>query len=136
MFLLNSCVSKVSKTVTNVLLKTSGSQAIWIEELIFSQILEYCQYPLFWVLTWGGPVGHIIDLSSEFLLGTQNRPCLGRKWVIGHQYLWLRSPCKVHLENGIFRETGCTWQPLFWFINVQYNINTLKELHKISRASS
>ena len=60
MFLLNSCVSKVSKTVTNVLLKMFGSQAIWIEKLIFSQILEYCQYPLFWLLTWGGPVGHII----------------------------------------------------------------------------
>ena len=75
----------------------------------FSLILiKYGQYALFWLLTWGGPVGHTIDLTSEFLLGKQNRPCLGRKWVIGHQYLWLRSPCKVHLENGIFRETGCS----------------------------
>ena len=107
MFLLNSCVSNVSKTVTNVLLKMSGSQAIWIEEFIFSQILEYCQYPLFWLLTGGGPNGHIIEIISEFLLGTQTRQCLGRKWIIGHQHLWLRSPCKVHLEKDIFRETGC-----------------------------
>ena len=70
-------------------------------------LIKYSQYTLFWLLTWGGPVGHTIDLTSEFLLGKQNRPCLWRKWVIGHQYLWLRSPCKVHLENGIFRETGC-----------------------------
>ena len=34
-------------------------------------LLKYCQYPLFWLLTLGGPVGHDIDLTSEFLLGTE-----------------------------------------------------------------
>ena len=37
---------------------------------IFSSIfIKYCENPWFWLLTWGGPAGHTIDLNSEFLLG-------------------------------------------------------------------
>ena len=33
--------------------------------------MQYFQYPLFRLLTLGGPVVHDIDLTSEFLLGTE-----------------------------------------------------------------
>ena len=33
--------------------------------------MEFCQYTLYRLLTLGGPVGHDIDLTSEFLLGTE-----------------------------------------------------------------
>ena len=56
---------------------------------------------------FGWPCSPQYWLNFRVSVRYRNRPCLGREWVIGHQYLWLRSPCKVHLENGIFRETGC-----------------------------
>ena len=34
-------------------------------------LLKFCQYPSFWLLTLSGPAGHNIDLTSEFLLGTK-----------------------------------------------------------------
>ena len=34
-------------------------------------LLKFCQYPSFWLLTLSGPGGHNIDLTSEFLLGTK-----------------------------------------------------------------
>ena len=34
-------------------------------------LIKYCQYLLFWLLTLGGPVAHYIDLTLEFLLGTE-----------------------------------------------------------------
>ena len=34
-------------------------------------LIKYCQYLKFLLLTLGGPVGHYIDLTSEFLLGTE-----------------------------------------------------------------
>ena len=39
-------------------------------------LLKYCQDPLFWLLTLGGPVGHNINLRSEFLLGTEKEAVL------------------------------------------------------------
>ena len=34
-------------------------------------LLKYCQYPPFRLLTLSGPIGINIDLTSEFLLGTE-----------------------------------------------------------------
>ena len=42
-----------------------------MERTSLSKIVENCQYPLFWLLTLGGPDAHNIDLTSEFLLGTE-----------------------------------------------------------------
>ena len=43
-------------------------------------------YPLYW-------------LNIRVSVRYRNRPCLGRKWVIGHQILWNISPYKSLLEN-------------------------------------
>ena len=44
----------------------------FLKHPIFPSILiKYCLYPLFWLLTPGGPIDLITDLSSEFLLGTE-----------------------------------------------------------------
>ena len=61
---------------------------------------------------FGWPCSPQYWLNFRVSVRYRNRPCLGREWVIGHQYLWLRSPCKVHLENGIFRETGCSYRTM------------------------
>ena len=71
MFSINSCVSKVSQTVLDKVLNTPGSQVIWMERTSLSKIVENCQYPWFWLLTLGSPDAHNIDLTSEFLLGTE-----------------------------------------------------------------
>ena len=78
LFSVNFCVTKVSKTVINMVLNTFESQAIWIEGMSFRQILKYFQYPLFWLLSWGSPKGHTFDLNPEFLLGTKS-PMSGNK---------------------------------------------------------
>ena len=44
----------------------------FLKHPIFPSILiKYCLYPLFWLLTPGGPIDLITALSSEFLLGTE-----------------------------------------------------------------
>ena len=52
-------------------------------------LLKYCQYPLFWLLTLGGPVGQNINLRSEFLLGTE----------IAH--VWEENESLVIINSGI-----------------------------------
>ena len=58
------------KTIFNKKVKSLVQNFVKIP--IFSPIfIKYCQYFWFWLLTWGGSVGHTIDLNSEFLLGTK-----------------------------------------------------------------
>ena len=58
------------KTIFNKKVKSLVQNFVKIP--IFSPIfIKYCQYFWFWLLIWGGSVGHTIDLNSEFLLGTK-----------------------------------------------------------------
>ena len=67
-------------------------------------LLKYCQYPSFWLLTLSGPIGHNIDLTSEFLLGTE----IAHVWeeneslVIRYCGIWvpIRASWKISVKTG------------------------------------
>ena len=59
----------------------------------FSLILiKYGQYALFWLLTWGGPVGHTVDFILEFLLGTK----IAHVWE--EKELWASIICVIEVS--------------------------------------
>ena len=57
---------------------------------------------------WGWPCRPHYWLILRVPFRYQNRPCLGRKWVICNQYLWNTSPWKRLLQKGTFRGTPCS----------------------------
>ena len=70
--------------------RTWWKQWIWVEKLIFPVSVTQKEQ-LSGVF--------IFDFKKSAFLAHPNRPCLGLKWVIGHQLLWNRSPCKRLLEK-------------------------------------
>ena len=120
MFSFNSCVSKVSKTVLDKVLITPGSQAIGIEGISLS--LNSGILPISLILTShsGWPCWPWYWLNIRVSVRYRNRPCLGRKWVIGHQILWNISPYKSLLEN-----LGKNWTPCILFLDNGFDINDI-----------
>ena len=129
MFSFNFCVSKVSKTVLDEVLITPGSQAIWIEGISLS--LNSGILPISLILTShsGWPCWPWYWLNIRVSVRYRNRPCLGRKWVIGHQILWNISPYKSLLENFGKNCTPCSnlchlceWNKTcdLWFFKSKY----------------
>ena len=86
---------------------------------IFSLILiKYCQYPLFCLLTWGGPVGHTIDLISEFLLGTKIAHVWEENESLDISICWVQVP-----ERGSYKKALFVGHPVV--VPILYNLKIL-----------
>ena len=91
-----------------MVLNTSESQATWIKGMSFKQILKYFQYPLFWLLTCGGPTGHTVDLNPEFLLGTK----IAHVWEDNESLVI--SICGLEVpERGSYKKAIKTGHPVY-----------------------
>ena len=81
---------------------------VWISfNLIFviCFLVKSCKlkYSWFWHLTLGWLCWALHWLLIKVSVRYQNRPCLGRDWVIGHQYLRrFRSNNRVLQNNAIY----------------------------------
>ena len=100
---MNSSCSEVFKTVPDVIFIMSGAQLIWIFVICF--LVKACKlkYSWFWHLTFRWLCWALHWLLIKVSFRYQNRPCLGREWVIGHQYLRrFRSNNRVLQNNAIY----------------------------------
>ena len=95
------------KTVLGEVLITPRSQAIWIAGIILS--LNSGILPISLILTshsWW-PCWPWYWLNIRVSVRYRNRPCLGRKWVIGHQILCNIRSYKSLLDNFGKNKTPC-----------------------------
>ena len=100
---MNSSCSEVFKTVPDVIFIMSGAHLIWI--FVFCFLVKSCKlkYSWFWHLTFRWLCGALHWLLIKVSFRYQNRPCLRREWVIGHQYLRrFRSNNRVLQNNAIY----------------------------------
>ena len=114
---MNSSCSEVFKTVPDVIFIMSGAHLIWIFVICF--LVKACKlkYSWFWHLTFRWLCWALHWLFIKVSVRYQNRPCLGREWVISHQYLrrfrsnnrvlqnnaFNRKPCRIRLINFAFK---------------------------------
>ena len=75
----------------------------------FSQILEYSQYPIFWLITCSGPAGHTFDLTSELLLGTE----IAHVWEENESLVNSICALEVH-ERGSYKKSLFVGHPVAW----------------------